>query len=99
MEKVYCSLCRHCDTDYYYESSYRCRHPKHMEDTFYGKSWNSPYCSLKNHNNHCEDFCVTPQIERKLRRKRWFNNLKSTLYDKARTEVLRCYSFLSKRFK
>lgn len=99
MEKIYCSLCRYCDTDHCSESYYRCRHPKHMGDTFYERSWNSPYCSDKNYHNNCEDFRATPQIERKIKRKIWFNNLKNTLYNKAKIGALQCCAFLSKRFK
>ena len=52
MEKVYCGLCRHCDDDYSSIDYYRCYHPKHLTDTFYGKAWDAPYCDRKNKNNN-----------------------------------------------
>ena len=99
MEKVYCSLCRYCDDDHNHIDYYKCYHPKYLRDTFYGKAWDTPYCDRKNRNNDCSDFEAYPRVIRKQKRKMWFNNLKSTLYDKARTGALRCCTFLSKRFK
>ena len=98
MEKVYCSLCRYCDDDHTSISYYKCYHPKHLTDTFYGKAWDTPYCDRKNRNNDCSDFEAHPKVIRKQKRKMWFNNLKNTLYDKAKTGALRFCSFLSKRF-
>ena len=98
MEKVYCSLCRYCDDDHCDIDYYRCHHPKHLTDTFYGKTWDAPYCDKKNKYNNCSDFEAHPKIVRKQKRKIWFNNLKNTLYDKAKTGVSRLYSFFSKRF-
>lgn len=99
MEKVYCSLCRYCDDDHNSKYSYKCYHPKYLTDTFYGKAWDTPYCDRKNKNNNCSDFEAHPRVIRKQKRKEWFNNLKNTLYDKARTGALRFRSFLSERFK
>ena len=99
MEKVYCSLCRYCDDDYSSIDYCRCYHPKYLTDTFYGKAWDTPYCDRKNKNNNCSDFEAHPKVIRKQKRRAWFNNLKNTLYDKARTGALRCRAFLSEKFK
>lgn len=101
MEKVYCSLCEHCDCDnmYGHPSFYKCRSPKNIVDTFFGKECKTVYCDRKNYRNDCPDFELDKRIARKQKRKEWFNNLKNTLYDKARTGALRCCTFLSKRFK
>lgn len=76
MEKVYCGLCRYCDDDYSNTSYYRCYHPKHLKDSFYGKAWDNPYCDRKNRSNDCSDFEAHPRVIRKQKRREWFNSLK-----------------------
>ena len=97
MRKVYCSQCCYCDTDHFSISSYRCQHPRHLKDTFWGKTWDSPYCDHKNRNNNCEDFKLTKKLERKLKRRKWFYDLKNKIYDKARTGAMRCRALIFKQ--
>lgn len=79
MEKVYCSLCKHCDENHYSVTSYTCKHPRHLTDTFYGRSWDSPYCDRKNRDNDCTDFEIRPEILRKAKRKEWIASLKNKI--------------------
>ena len=81
MKKVYCSLCRYCDDDHTSISYYKCYHPKHLTDTFYGKAWDTPYCDKKNRDNNCPDFEAHPRIIRKQKRREWFNSLINKIKD------------------
>lgn len=68
--KVYCQLCCYCyDPGYTGKSYCRCRHPRHLVDNFYGRSWDDTYCDHKNRNNNCSDFKLLPSVERKMKRK------------------------------
>ena len=101
MEKVYCSLCEYCDCDnmHGYSSFYKCRSPKNVVDTFFGKECKTVYCDRKNYRNDCPDFELDRHIARRQKRKEWFTNLKTTLSDKVRTGVMRFRAMLSERFK